>query len=336
MNFRAARDARLLAALALLLASCAGVPPVATYVNPVLDKDFPDPAILRDADGWFYVFGTQSESDGRMLNVQVARSRDLVQWEHLGDALPEKPRWASTKQVIWAPHVIRDTTGGRYVMYYSAEPDGSDGKCLAVATSALPSGPYTDSGTPLLCGERFEQIDPMAFDDPKTGKRLLYWGSASKPIRVRELAPDRMRFAADSVAVDLIFADPSRPYSRLVEGAWVIYRTGTYYLFYSGDRCCGASVNYALMVARSKDAFGPFELLGTPILERSAQWDAPGHNCVVTDDQGIDWVLYHAVRDAPRRLMLLDRIEYRDGWPRISGSRPSDTPQQSPAIARGR
>jgi arabinan endo-1,5-alpha-L-arabinosidase len=116
----------------------------------------------------------------------------------------------------------------------------------------------------------------------------------------------------------------------------VTYRAGTYYLFYSGDRCCGSNVNYALMVARSKDAFGPFELLGTPVVERSAQWDAPGHNCVVTDDQGTDWILYHAVRDAPRRLLLLDRIEYRDGWPRVAGNRPSDTPRQRPAIARDR
>jgi hypothetical protein len=34
--------------------------------------------------------------------------------------------------------------------------------------------------------------------------------------------------------------------------------------------------------------------------------------------------------------MLLDRIEYRDGWPRVSGNRPSDAPRQRPSIARGR
>jgi len=327
---------RLLPVLALFLASCASIPPAATYVNPVLDRDFPDPAVMRDADGWFYAYGTQSESEGRIFNIQVARSRDLVQWEHLGDALPEKPRWAADKQVIWAPHVIHDPALRRYFMYYSAEPDRDGGKCLAIASADLPSGPFTDSGEPLLCGERFEHIDPMAFDDPKTGQRLLYWGSASKPIRVRELAPDRMRFAADSPVRELILADPERAYSRLVEGAWVTYRAGTYYLFYSGDRCCGANANYALMVARSNNALGPFELLGAPIVERSAEWNAPGHNSMVTDDEGTDWIFYHAVREAPRRLMLLDRIEYRDGWPRVAGDHPSHTPQQRPAIGRGR
>jgi len=325
---------RLLPVLALFLASCAGVPPAATYFNPVLGRDFPDPAVLRDADGWFYVYGTQSESQGRMLNVQVARSRDLVTWEHLGDALPEKPRWASTKQVIWAPHVVHDTELRRYVMYYSAEPDRSEGKCLAVATADMPSGPFTDSGGPLLCGERFEHIDPMAFDDPRTGKRLLYWGSAARPIRVRELAPDRLRFAQDSQAVDLVFADPARAYSRLVEGAWVTHRSGTYYLFYSGDRCCGQNANYALMVARSNDALGPFEPLGQPILEKNAAWNAPGHNSFITDDAGTDWILYHAMRDVPRRLMLLDRVVWRDGWPRVEDGQPSVSPQAAPVLRR--
>ena len=40
-----------------------------------------------------------------MLNIQVARSADLVGWTRLGDALPAKPAWASQTQDFWAPHV---------------------------------------------------------------------------------------------------------------------------------------------------------------------------------------------------------------------------------------
>ncbi|MBC7803172.1 MAG: family 43 glycosylhydrolase [Candidatus Parcubacteria bacterium] len=317
-----------------MLASCAAVPlpPGPSYLNPVFERDFPDPAVLRDADGWFYAYATQSHEGERIFNIQVARSRDLALWEHLGDALPEKPRWAASKQMFWAPHVLHDPASRRYFMYYSAEPDAAVGKCLAVATAESPAGPFADAGEPLLCGRSFENIDPMAFDDPKTGKRLLYWGSASLPIRVRELAPDRMRFAPESTAVELLRADPARAYSRLVEGAWIVFRSGTYFLFYSGDRCCGANANYALMVARSSHALGPFELLGAPILEGSAAWLAPGHNSVATDDAGNDWILYHAMREAPQRLMLLDRIEYVDGWPRIAGGKPSTTPQRRPVV----
>ena len=50
-------------------------------------------------------------------------------------------------------------------------------------------------GMPLLLGMGFEYIDPMAFDDPVTGKQFLYWGSGFQPIKVQELGDDRMSFA---------------------------------------------------------------------------------------------------------------------------------------------
>ncbi len=303
-----------------------------TYLNPVLDRDFPDPAVLRDVDGRFYAYATQTISGGHTINIQVARSRDLVQWEHMGDALPQKPSWAASKQNFWAPHVVYDAGARKYLMYYSAERDQDATKCLAVASSDVPAGPFSDSGEPLLCGESFEHIDPMAFDDPASSKRLLYWGSAAKPIRVQELAPDRLRFAAGSTPRDVIFPDSGRDYRSLIEGAWVIYREGTYYLFFSGDLCCGPNARYALMVARARDAFGPFEELEAPVLEQNGVWRAPGHNGVIPDDAGTDWILYHAIRTEPNREMLLDRIVWRDGWPRVEGDQPSESPRKVPQL----
>ena len=147
--------------------------------------------MLRAADGYYYVYATQGQHDGAMHNIQAARSRDLVSWERLGDALPVKPGWASRTQDFWAPHVTEHD--GRYYLYYSAKPDAaltdtSRGLCLAVATADRPEGPFTDIGRPLQCGEGFVNIDPMAYDDPATGRRLLYWGSGFGPIKVQELA----------------------------------------------------------------------------------------------------------------------------------------------------
>jgi arabinan endo-1,5-alpha-L-arabinosidase len=93
----------ILAAL-LSLAGCTtptGNSAPVTFANPVLDENFPDPAVLRARDGYYYVYATQGEHDGRMVNIQAARSRDLVRWERIPDVLPTKPRWASKTQDFW-------------------------------------------------------------------------------------------------------------------------------------------------------------------------------------------------------------------------------------------
>jgi arabinan endo-1,5-alpha-L-arabinosidase len=348
---KAVRALAALAATALLLA-CATPASLddsaAAFANPVLDADFPDPAVHRAADGFYYAYATQSEVGGRMVNVQVARSSDLVTWQHLGDALPGKPAWASKTQDFWAPHVSRH--GGTYYLYYSAKPDAAladdnRGLCLAVATASRPEGPFTDSGRPLQCGPGFVNIDPMAYDDPATGKRLLYWGSGFEPIKVRELAPDRISFATGSQALDLVRPDKNSDYKNLIEGAWVVRRQGWYYLFYSGDNCCGPKAHYAAMVARSRNATGPFESLADPILVARDNWVAPGHNSVIEDGRGDLWMLYHAVdTDRPRskpsddvntrRVMLIDRLVWSDGWPRLAGDGPVTGPQPKPALRR--
>jgi arabinan endo-1,5-alpha-L-arabinosidase len=328
-----------------------------SYTNPVFDADFPDPTVMRASDGWYYAYATQSIVGGRMVNIQVARSTDMTNWEHLGDALPIKPVWANQTQKFWAPHVSQ--SGDTFYLYYSADPNTLTGLCLAVATSKSPRGPFADIGKPLKCGESFVNIDPMAFDDPRTGKRLLYWGSGFQPIRVQELAPDRVSFMPGSKAVDLVSPikdeNPAN-YQRLIEGAWVAMRGGYYYLFYSGDNCCGDKAHYAVMVARSKSATGPFETLaqatGKPtsaILERNERWIAPGHNSVIRDAAGQDWIFYHAIdsknrllkneiggdRDV-RRIMLMDKLVYRNGWPTIETSSPSTTRRPGPTVRRKR
>lgn len=322
------------AALAAVLAGCAALQDerTRTYGNPLTSAEFADPAVLRAPDGAYYAYATQGVRDGRVLNIQVARSANLVRWEHLGDALPVKPRWGVTKQWFWAPHVLYDAERRLYFMYYSAEPDDRGGKCLGVAIAERPQGPFSDGGAPLLCGPGIEHIDPMAFDDPATGARLLYWGSGRQPIRVQELAPERTQFAPGSSPRALVRADAARPYRSLVEAAWLHFRDGWYYLFYSGDRCCTAAPSYAVMVARSRSALGPFEDLPRPVLERNETWAAPGHCAVVRDDAGTDWMLYHAIdarRTGNARVMLLDRIAYQDdGWP-VAGT-PSTSPQPAP------
>ncbi|MDT5271211.1 MAG: arabinan endo,5-alpha-L-arabinosidase [Acidobacteriota bacterium] len=349
--------------------SSAPQPHAATYINPVFDEDFPDPTVIDAGGGWFYAYATQTDIGGRVLNFQSARSRDLIHWERVGDALPVKPVWASQTQLFWAPDVHR--RGQTFFMYFSAglDPDRAaqfkkeqraekslEGVfCLGVATASRPEGPFRDSGRPLKCGLSFVNIDPMAFDDPLTDRKYLYWGSGFQPIRVQELAADRLSFKQGSAPVELVSPDKNVPFQTLIEGAWVVYRKGFYYLFYSGENCCHGplqEIKYAALVARSKSPTGPFQTLAqatsapdSGVVRRSDMWIAPGHNSIVTDDMGQDWIAYHAINfkrpymtdviggdRSVRRVMLLDRVVWRDGWPRVESGTPSSTAVPAPSV----
>ena len=389
MSLLPARKSSLLAGLLAALAACAGAGGVSaqragsgaarTYTNPVFDHDFPDPTVIRASDGWFYVYATQGPVAGGVQNIQAARSRDLVAWERLPDALPRKPSWASRTQLFWAPDVHQ--RGRRFYMYFSGgldperaeafkrdlarelgreltEGERKEGVfCLGVATSGAAAGPFAPSERPLKCGLSCVNIDPMAFDDPRTGKKYLYWGSGFQPIRVQELSDDRMSFRAGSRPVELVSPDKGVPFQTLVEGAWVVERGGWYYLFYSCKNCCHGplqEIKYAVMVARSRSATGPFETLAratgardSAILRRHESWIAPGHNSVFRDAAGQEWMAYHAIDvrrpyleqevsgdRSVRRVMLVDRLRWAGGWPCVEGGTPSVGARPAPAAGR--
>jgi arabinan endo-1,5-alpha-L-arabinosidase len=325
------------------------------YRNPTLDRDFPDPDVIRAHDGWYYAYSTESDPARGHVNIGVARSRDLVHWNYLGDALPALPKWGDQAVVSWAPQVV--SHGGRYFLYYSIVPDrliNDFGLCLAVATSKSPSGPFVTTKKPLYCGPTLSDIDPDVYRDPATGHWQVYWGSGGDIVTTR-LAPSLTRLASPGADPKLLLrgwsATVHRPYEHGIEGPFVEAHNGWYYLFYSGNNCCSYPPHYATMVARSRHATGPFERLASTrpglssvILHSDKRWAGPGHNSVIRDRAGHDWIVFHAIdrlhkylpggNQYVRRPMLMDRIVYRDGWPTIAGNSPSTGWRRAP-VTRG-
>jgi arabinan endo-1,5-alpha-L-arabinosidase len=330
----------------------------ATYTNPVIDDDFADPAVLRAKDGSLWIYATQVATGDRRINIQVTRTRDLVHYAPVTDALPTKPAWATTTQNFWAPHVVENGPDD-FLLYYAADPDAKTGMCIGVARAKTANGPFKDIGAPLVCGKGFTTIDAFVLDDPQTKKRFLYWGSNSAPIVARELTADGVKFAPGSKVAEVFRPDPALPYEKLIEGPWIFVKDGKYVLFYSGDNCCGKNANYAVLVARADSALGPFtrrdkEHGGPVLLEKSETWLAPGHNAIAIDDRGQDWIVYHAIDpkrpsqpcltqrppgdkcgadgELPtRRPLLIDRLTWKDGWPTVEGRVPSAAPRPAPA-----
>jgi arabinan endo-1,5-alpha-L-arabinosidase len=303
-----------------------------TYENPVYDHDAPDPTVIRAADGTFYAYTTQSTYGAQLINIPVLRSRDLVNWTYVRDALPAVPSWAVLDdRDSWAPHVLFHD--GRYLMYFSEARAKNGTMAIGVAVADDPVGPFRDAiGAPLLTGPTFTTIDPFVMEIE--GDLWIYWGSAGDPIRAQQLSADGLStVGGPRIVFERRFGEP---YEGLIEGAWLTSAEGWWYLMYSGDACCDEVAHYAVNVARSRSPFGPFTRdPDNPILEANQTFNAPGHNSVVTDDAGQQWIVYHAyVRpDFTFRVMLIDRIEWVDGWPVVGDGGPSTEPQEIPQIA---
>ena len=311
------------------LATVGGAP---AYRNPVFDNDAPDPSVIREPEGAYYAYVTQTYVGAEFANIPILRSTDLVEWELVGDAFPEEnPDWARRSPGdMWAPHIVA-WDDGTYRLYFSAGQRLVPEMAIGVASADALEGPFTDSGGPIVTGEGFTAIDPFVVTAPD-GVDYLLWGSDSSPIMAQELSDDGLEVVGDPIEV---LAPSSADYEGLIEGAWVTEHDGHYYLFYSGDACCGPDAHYAVMVARADHPLGPYTRNpANPVLAANGAFDAPGHNATIKGPDGQDWIVYHAmVREegATFRFLFVDRIDWIDGWPVINGGAgPSGCSTDSP------
>jgi arabinan endo-1,5-alpha-L-arabinosidase len=177
------------------------------------------------------------------------------------------------------------------------------------------------------------------------GRKYLYYGSYGGGIWVQRLSADGLRAEGTPRLVGA---------NGRYEGAEVKRRDGWWYLFASSTDCCnGPLTGYAVYVGRARSPEGPFldrlgndmakgRAGGTPLLlQNGNRWVGVGHNTVFTDAAGQWWTIYHGVDVAEpffsakdkltRRLALLDRIDWLDGWPVAGGGRaPSDKATPAP------
>jgi arabinan endo-1,5-alpha-L-arabinosidase len=375
--------AGLLAALILaLLATAAGAATV--YRNPLSPtapgtgervETFADPDVIRGQDGRYYAYGTSDPLSGRdrdgtgalrARRIPTLRSDDLVNWTYVGDAFTEAPAWLEPGSPQWAPDVRY--LGGRYVMFYTAtnttaavsgEAACDGDSAIGAATSPSPTGPWTDTGRPVVAPRRggpgcnfLWTYDPAVITEPD-GSAHLYYGSYYGGVQVRDLDVRALTTNPGSTKQVVI---PNR-----YEGTFVVRRGGWYYLMGSATDCCrGPLTGYSVFAGRSRSPEGPFRdrlgvpltssrVGGTPVISMNGnRWVGPGHNSVVTDTAGQDWFFYHAIdRFDPyltqpnplninKRPMLLDRLDWVGGWPSVRAGRwASDTPQPAPVTPAG-
>jgi xylan 1,4-beta-xylosidase len=317
----------------------------ATYRNPVVAGDYPDPSVMRVGE----VYWAAATTGDWAPHFALLRSRDLVNWQKVGYIFQAKPVWA--KGDFWAPEIVNDR--GRFFVFYVGRRDEGPKKkgtlCVAVATAASPEGPYTDRG-PLVCQipERANvgSIDP-AFVRDERGQPFLVWkadGNDARPMQptsiyAQPLSEDGTKLLGKRKEI----LRNDAPWEGIAtEGPFILRRGDWFYDFYSGNACCGRSCDYALGVARSRHLLGPWEKYSkNPIIAANRDWQCPGHGSIVETPDGRDFLLYHSYRQRPDtfgvgRESVLDEVKWSaDGWPVVDEGRGPSSVAPSPLGVEG-
>lgn len=312
------------------------------YTNPVFEPVLADPTVVK-VGGEFYAYGTEDNwgEEGGYHLVPVIKSKDLVHWQLVGNSMEKKPSWKE-RGGIWAPDVTQ--VGDQYYMYYSFSTWGDPNPGIGLAIAQKPEGPFVDQGKVFDSSEIgvANSIDPFFMEE--NGKKFLIWGSFHG-LFLTELSADGKKPIGEKIQVA----------GDHLEAAYIYKKDGYYYLFGSAGTCCeGANSTYKVLVGRSENLDGPYldqegknmldESAGTLVVGGNASqngYAGPGHNAeIVTDSEGQDWLLYHGMsKEKPkldngtnRRVLLLDKILWTNGWPVVEDQEPSTSPQDSPVF----
>ena len=292
------------------------------YKNPVVAYSLPDPTVIGTKDGNFYLYATED-----IRNMPILKSKDLVHWVQVGTAFTNETRPDfEPKGGLWAPDI--NEIDGKYVLYYAMSVWGGEWTCgIGVATADRPEGPFTDHGMLFRSNTIDVQNSIDAFYIEDGGKKYLFWGSF-RGIYGIELSDDGLSLKPG--------ADKIQVAGTAYEGTYIHKHGNYYYLFASIGSCCaGLKSTYTTVVGRSEDLFGPYvDKQGRKMLDnhhevvihKNEAFVGTGHNSeIVTDKAGNDWVLYHAVnvKDPSGRVLMLDKVEWDQGWPMVATDSPS-------------
>lgn len=306
-----------------------------------------DPYIVRDDDGTFYMYCTQTDVYTPKLGFKrgpIWKSDDMHSWEYVGDVFENyNPTWGTAGAGVWAPTVVK--IGDRWCFYYSLSTGGDTNPGIGVATAPTPYGPWEHHGK-LFNSEEIgvtNSIDPHVFVDE--GRVYMVFGSFGGLITLIELTEDGTGLMGgleyqreNKVALGGYEVFDLNNY----EGSLIIKKDGWYYLFLSTGSCLsGTTSTYHVVVAKSQSVTGPYldsngrdmfgPNRGDPVVVPSTSGAmGTGHCAVITDDNGDYWMLYHGYNtkgeNPNARVLYLDKLVWDEetGMPSVEGSKASN------------
>ncbi len=320
-----------------------------------------DPYIIN-TDEYYYMYSTDAifrekrrvaaENNIHIGNIQVRRSKDLVNWEFLGWAFPEIPseavEWVHKNNDnkgatnIWAPCIIKHKDV--YRLYYSVSAFGKKISYIGLAESSSPEGPWVQKGCVVKTNKStpMNAIDPSVIEDAETGRMWMHYGSYFGGLYAVELNPrDGLPLASDDQGH--LIARRANYQVENLEAPEIIYHPELkkYFLFVSyGD----LMDNYNIRVGRSDTPEGPFyDYFGNdmkdttnnyPVIQAPYKfdnhqgWVGTAHCGAVRSSEGEYFMANQGRLSQNRGLMVLHLREVfftKDGWAVVSPERYAGT-----------
>ena len=274
-----------------------------TYTNPVLNADYSDPDVCVGASGKDYYLTASSFQC--IPGLPILHSTDLVNWEIVGHALKKlTPDSVFNKPAhgmgVWAP-AIRYHQGYYYI--YWGDPDYG----VMMVRTTDPAGEW-EAPVCVVPGKGMIDTCPLWDDD---GRCYLVNGWAgsragfNSQLTVRELSKDGTKAISNPVIV----YDGGNA-NHTAEGPKFYKYNGYYWIM-----CPAGGVKEGWQLAmRSKSPYGPYEC--KKVLEQgSTDVHGPHQGGWVHTAYGEDWFMHFNDKYAYGRVVWLQPVEWRDGWP---------------------
>jgi len=203
---------------------------LAPGVNPIFRDAFTsDPAPLVVGDTLYVYTGSdiRDENDQWVMpSWRLYSTKDMINWNSHGVILkPTDFEWVLTD--AWASQAVEKD--GKYYYYVTLQRISPRQRCIGVAVSDSPTGPFVDArGEPLITDQMtpspnpWDDIDPTVLFDEE-GTAWMAWGNPN--CYMVKLKPNMIEIDGPIMTI---------PLPNYTEGPWFHKHNGIYYLIYSG------------------------------------------------------------------------------------------------------
>lgn len=286
-----------------------------TYRNPVINADYSDPDVVCVGDDYYLT----ASSFQCMPGLPILHSRDLVNWSIVGHALHRLFPDADAPEHgngVWAPS-IRFHDGMFYI--YWGDPD----RGIFMVKTHDPAATW-DEPVLVVPGSGMIDATPL-WDDSGRCYLVNAWANSrcgiNSVLTVRELSAD----GTHAIGQPVIVFDGAQE-NHTTEGPKFYQHDGWYWIF-----CPAGGVEQGWQLAmRSRSPYGPYEWKRV-LAQGNTPVNGPHQGAWVHTALGEDWFLHFQDRGCYGRVVHLQPLSWRDGWP-VIGRMPTSGYCGSPCL----